>query len=67
MRIIELRSDPPVEDATFETLDEAIAYALHDAPPGCVVAIHDAECQHDGEDEDTCTCDPLELTAGAQA
>ena len=51
----------------FDTLDEAIAAAMAQLEPGGVVAIHDTECEHDGEDEDTCTCEPLELVIGAQA
>lgn len=67
MRVIEIRSDPQIDTQDFATLDEAIAFALDDALDGCVVAIHDAECKHDGEDEDSCTCIPLELTKGAKS
>lgn len=67
MRTIEIRSDPQIEERTFETFDEALAWALEDAPVGCVISVHDAECATDGEDEKTCTCSPLELVAGVEA
>lgn len=67
MKTISIHSDPPVESVEFSTLDEAIAYALHEAPDGCVVAIHDDECEISEDDEDTCTCTPLELTTGAKS
>jgi hypothetical protein len=55
------------EPQEFETLDEAIGAALAQITAGGVVAIHDEDCKHDGEDESSCTCTPLELTKGAEA
>jgi hypothetical protein len=55
------------ECSEFDTFDEAIAFALSTADPGTVVSVHDADCKHDGQDDDTCSCEPLELVAGAQA
>lgn len=65
MRSIEVRAD--VETVEYDTFDEALAAALSDAPPGTVVAVHDEECEIDEDNEDTCTCTPLELVAGAQS
>lgn len=65
--IIDNTAGDEPECSEFDTFDEAIAYALSTAAPGTIVAVHDADCAHDGEDDDTCSCDPLELVAGAQA
>ncbi len=51
----------------FETLDEAIAEAMAQLDPGGVLSIHEADCEHDGEDEDSCSCTPLEMVVGAEA
>lgn len=51
----------------FETIDEAIAEALAQVGPGGVVSIHDEDCEHDGEREESCTCMPMELVKGATA
>ncbi len=58
-----------VEDDIIEceTLEEAIGVALANAPPGCVITIHAADCEPDDEDEDSCTCSPVEIVAGATA
>lgn len=55
------------EPMEFETLDDAIAEALEQVGPDGVVVIHAAECDiHDG-DEESCSCEPLELKRGAAA
>lgn len=55
------------DEETYETIDEAIVAAMAQLEPGGIVAIHDEDCAHDGEDESTCTCEPLELVVGAVA
>lgn len=59
-------SDEIDEVVSFPTLDEAIAAALAESAPGEIVVVHAAHCEAD-EDGDGCTCEPLELTVGAQA
>lgn len=49
-----------------ETLDEALAVAFEDAPPGTVVTVHDGDCEGDDEG-DGCTCEPDEYVTGARA
>lgn len=66
MRTITARSSD-VALTEFDTLDEAIAEALAQVTDGGVVAIHDEDCKHDGENESSCTCTPLELVKGAAA
>lgn len=51
----------------FETLEEAMAFALGDVEPGGVVVVHDETCEQRDGDEDSCTCEPLELVVGAKA
>ncbi len=52
------------EVTEYDSLEEALAAAMTDAPPGCVVVVHDADCNQDGEDDDVCTCVPLALVVG---
>ena len=68
-RLITRRPMPEIDEQSFDTFEEAVAFALKDSPPGCVVAIHEPDCQQHDEDETKCTCldGPLELTVGAQA
>jgi hypothetical protein len=49
-----------------ETLDEALAAAFEDAPPGTVVTVHADECEAD-DDGEGCTCTPAEYVTGAKA
>jgi hypothetical protein len=49
-----------------ETLDEALAVAFEGAPDGCVVSVHDEQCDAD-DDGDGCTCEPAEYVVGARA
>lgn len=63
------------EVTEYDSLEEALAAAMSDADPGCVVIVHEADCKHDGEDDETCACvptamiagNPLALIAGARA
>lgn len=58
-----------IDDAEIvytETLDEALAIAFDGAPDGCIVTVHDENCDAD-EDGDGCTCEPEEYTVGARA
>ena len=69
MRTITVKpSDIELEE--FDTFEEALAAVLEGAPAGCVVAVHAEDCALAGDNprSDTdCTCEPLELVAGAQA
>lgn len=59
-------SQPETGEATFDTLDEAIAAALADLEPGGTLSIHADDCE--SEDGETgCTCEPLVMTTGAEA
>lgn len=49
-----------------ETLDEALAVAFDDCPPGTIVTVHAETCD-EGPDGDDCTCEPNEYVVGAQA
>ncbi len=56
---------------SYDTFDEALAAALADAEPGSIVAVHSEDCRMCDEDfeggDEACTCEPLEMTAGAKA
>ncbi len=56
-----------IESEEYETIDEAIAAALSQVPDGGSVVIHAEDCAHDGENDESCDCTPLELTKGAKA
>lgn len=56
----------PDDEPEFDTLDEAIAYALADVGPGGVVTIHDEKCESE-DGEEGCTCEPMVLAVGAEA
>lgn len=64
---ITVRDDVGEMPTEFDTLDDAIAEAMRQLDGDGIVAVHDAECAHDGKSDDTCTCEPLELVLGAQA
>ena len=64
MRILEIHDDYEIEHC--QTLEDAIACALEDAEPGCVITIHDSECDG-GTDGTKCTCEPMVIVAGAKA
>jgi hypothetical protein len=51
-----------------ETLDEALAVAFDDCPPGTIVTVHSDECEGDDYGEG-CTCPegPQEYVVGAKA
>lgn len=65
MSVTTVRDDLGEMPASFETIEEAIAEAMRQLDGDGVVAIHDADCAHDGKSDDTCTCTPLELPLGA--
>lgn len=61
-------SDVEIEE--FDTLDEALAFALQDAPSGCVVSVHGEACAlsaNEAPDDAECSCEPFEIVAGAKA
>lgn len=70
MKILNILAD---EDAEIEdviecdALDEALAIAFADAPPGHIVSVHMPGCETNGVDPDTCTCEPDEYIVGAKA
>lgn len=60
--------DAEIEDVQeYDTLEEALAAAFVDCPPGHVVVVHESGCESDGVDESTCSCEPTEYVCGAQA
>jgi hypothetical protein len=59
-------TDDPEDVVSFDTLDEAIAYAIADLEPGGTLTIHADNCESE-DGEDNCTCEPLVLTTGASA
>lgn len=62
MGVIEIDSDA---DVVFNTFEEAIAYALDlSRKDGSSVILHDVGCK---AATTGCTCEPLTLTAGAEA
>lgn len=72
MKTITATADIEIEH--FDNFDDALACALRDAPPGCVISVHDEACAvsravaEDVADETiTCTCDAFEIVAGAKA
>ncbi len=67
MNVTTVRDDLGEMPKSFDSIDDAIAEAMRQLDGDGVVAVHDADCAHDGEDEDSCTCEPLELTLGASA
>lgn len=62
-----VRDDAGEMPAEFDTLDEAVAEAIRQLGGTGILAIHDADCEHDGESETSCTCIPIELRLGAKA
>ncbi len=56
-----------IEADEYETFEEAYAAALEQVGDGGIVTIHAEDCEHDGEDDDTCSCIPIDLVKGAKA
>lgn len=69
MKILNILADEDeIEDVQeYDTLEEALAAAFVDCPPGHIAVVHEADCESDGVDEDTCSCEPAEYVCGAKA
>ena len=55
------------ESESYDTIEEAIAAAIQMLDPDGRISIHSEDCAHDGEDDASCTCTPIELHLGAQS
>lgn len=68
MKVKLVRDDSAAMPAPeFETIEEAIGEAMRQLDGEGVIAVHDAECAHDGKSDASCTCTPLELKLGAES
>jgi len=65
--VITVRDDLGKMPAEFSTVEEAIAEAMRQLDGNGAVVLHDVDCKHDGKSDNTCTCQPLELSLGARS
>lgn len=56
-----LHNNGEPEPIGYDTIEEAIAAAMAELEPGGIVVIHHEDCEQDDEDDEACTCEPLEL------
>lgn len=61
------RAETLDDEQSYDTLEEALAAAIKMLDPDGVISIHSEDCGHDGEDDTSCTCTPIELQLGAQS